>query len=139
MFHPWRALRDLPHIDLFWQESDVELGHSTFEPPCITITSGMTQAERRSTLTHELIHHERGSVPAINENAEERIVDDLAARRLIPLDVLLDKMVYCYDEHELAEVLWVDVPTVVTRLRNLTRAESEYLNDELYRRELMNP
>lgn len=138
-FHPWRSLRDRIELDLGWQDSDDELGHFDFECQRVTITSGMSQAERRCTLTHELIHHERGPVAAGCEAAEERVVDDLAARRLIPLDALIDGMVWSYGELELAEHLWVDEGTLVTRLRNLSAAESKFINDELDRREMTFP
>lgn len=136
MWHPWRRLRDLPEVGLEWQDRDDQYGHYDFIRDCITITSGMDQAERRCTLTHELIHRERGPVPAHLADKEEEIVCDLAARRLITLEALLDGMVWCYSEHELAEHLWVDDDTLVTRLRNLTPDESDYLETELYRREV---
>lgn len=138
-FHPWRSLRTLQDLDLGWQESDDELGHFDFARNRVTITSGMSQAERRSTITHELIHYERGPVAPGCEEAEERTVDDLASRRLISLEALVDGMVWCYGEQELADHLWVDLPTLVTRLRNLSAAESRFLNDELDRREMTFP
>lgn len=134
-FHPWRSLRDRRELGLEWEDSDEFLGHFDHSCDKVTITTGMSQAERRSTLTHELIHHERGPVVPGCEAAEERVVDDLAARRLISLEALVDGMVWCYGEAELAEHLWVDLPTLVTRLRNLSPAESKFLNDELDRRE----
>ena len=52
----------------------------------------LTQAERRCTLTHELVHRERGPVPRdpAAAAAEERAVDEIAARRLITLGSLVD-------------------------------------------------
>jgi hypothetical protein len=138
-FHPWRQLREHGETELGWQDSDTHLGHYDFTCDRVVITTGMSQAERRSTLTHELIHKERGPVAPGCESAEERVVDDLAARRLITLEDLIDGMVWCYGEHELAEHLWVDHATLVTRLRNLSAAESRFINDELDRREMTFP
>lgn len=63
------------------------------------------------------------------------VVDDLAARRLITLDDLLEAMVWSYDEHEVAVELWVDVGMVRARMRGLTDEESAELERRLYDRE----
>lgn len=142
-FHPWRALRHQPEIELGWERMEGEdVGYSTSCPKRIALADDLNQAERRSTLTHELIHHERG-IPAEGCNeAEERVVDDLAARRLIALDDLVEAMVWHFgmgSEDEIAEHLWVDRDTLVTRLRNLTDYESAYIANEIDRRELHIP
>lgn len=119
-----------------------EVGYSTECPKRIALADDLNQAQRRSTLTHELIHHERGiPVEGCNET-EERMVDDLAARRLIPLDALIEAMVWHFgmgSEDEIAEHLWVDRDTLVTRLKNLTDYESAYIANEIDRRELHIP
>lgn len=52
----------------------------------------LAQAERRCTLTHELVHRERGPVPTDPAAAarEEQIVDEITARRLITLSQLAE-------------------------------------------------
>lgn len=135
MWHPWRRLRDLAETRLEWQDTDDEWGHYDFAADCITIATGMTQAERRCTLTHELIHRERGPVPEHLREKEEEIVRDLSARRLIPMRDLAEAMLWSYDEYEIAEELWVDEPTVADRLRNLSEAERTFLREELDKRE----
>lgn len=132
--HPWRRFREMTESVLSWHHGGV-MGwcrHSTQE---VSMRLGMSQAERRSTIAHESVHLERG--PAIKGygQQEERIVDDVASRRLIGLDELIDGMCWCYGEEELAEHLWVDVPTLVARLKNLTAAESAHIDAELDRRE----
>lgn len=95
----------------------------------------MTQAERRCTLEYELQHVDRGPARTWKRDHEERVVDDLAARRLITFEELLEAMVWSYDEHEVAEELWVDVAMVRARMLGLTDEESAELERRLYDRE----
>ena len=48
----------------------------------------LSRAEERCTLTHELVHAERGPFPCWLTAREEAAVNAEAARRLIPLDAL---------------------------------------------------
>lgn len=130
-FHPWRSLRALPHIDLMWQDSDTEMGHFDFECQQVVITAGMTQAERRCTLTHELIHAERGPCPPGDSTREELAVHREAARRLIDIRKLGEALAWASDQEQAAEELWVDVPTLQTRLDALHPAERAYLRQHL--------
>lgn len=127
MWHPWRRLRDLSHIDLLWEDTDDEYGHATFVPPSITLAIGLTQAERRCTLTHELIHHERGQVLEQYHDREEAAVERESAKRLIGLEQLGDALAWSNDMGEIADELWVDVPTLQARLTCLHPAERAYL------------
>jgi hypothetical protein len=134
--HPWRRLGRLVDWTLhFAHLPDGILGHTDFRRRTITLAHGLTQAERRSTLEHELHHVDRGPAPQWRREYEERVVDDLAARRLIAFDDLLEAMVWSYDEHEVAEELWVDVGMVRARMRGLTDEESVELERRLYDRE----
>lgn len=132
VFHPWRALRLATEITLAWQARPGLLG--TYVAGSVVLHPWMNQAERRSTLTHELVHHERGIVTGDLRavDREEKIVDEIAARRLIPLDKLIDAMLWAGNEWELADELWVDVPTVLTRLKTLTDAEHQQINQRIY-------
>ncbi|MBH0121522.1 hypothetical protein I0Q12_19215 [Rhodococcus sp. CX] len=100
----------------------------------------LTQAGRRCTLTHEIVHLERGPVPRHPYFAalEEHIVDVLTARRLIALPHLIDKLLWTQHPHELADELWVDVDTLTTRVQHLTREERAHINRELARRQPWN-
>jgi hypothetical protein len=133
MWHPWRTLREHPWITLHWSRNlpTNQLGQTCHDTHTITLADGLTQVERRCTLTHELLHVHRGPVPDWCENREERQVDEAAARLLITLDQLADGLLWAADEHELADELWVDVPTVRTRLASLTDAETRHLNNRL--------
>lgn len=93
----------------------------------------LTQAERRCTLTHELVHRERGPVPSdpAAAAAEERAVDHIAARRLITLPSLIDGLQWTRDPHQLAEHLWVDLPTLRARMSGLDPIEVSELENRL--------
>ncbi|WP_181312505.1 hypothetical protein [Nocardioides campestrisoli] len=115
------------------------LGLTDYARRTVTLALGMTQAERRSTIAHELVHIERGPVPAAYVAREERIVDVITARQLVDFHELVDAMVWSLDEHEIADALWVDPAVVVVRLRTLTPLEAAVLNQRLDDAELLLP
>jgi len=141
VYHPWRILQKLGHLTVRWTHDlpDGVLATITFDTGEIRMRPGMSQAQRRSALTHELVHHERGPVPSWCASREEAAVCREAARRLISFDELARAMVWAYDDHELAEVLWVDVPTARARLDALTRAEADRLHELIDSAELRIP
>lgn len=96
------------------------LGATDTEARTIYLRPGMTQAQRRSTLAHELEH-------AADPSSLEHCVDEVAVRKLIPLDVLADALRWSLDEYELSRELWVDVPTVRARLGSLTDDEKDQI------------
>lgn len=133
-WHPWRTLRD--------EHTDVQLSCQHRLPDQIMglqrgariwLCRTLTQAERRCTLTHELVHRERGPVPADPAAAarEEQIVDEITARRLITLPQLADGLRWSRQTRELAEHLWVDQPTLQTRMATLDPVEVADLEHEL--------
>lgn len=122
--HPWRALRALGDWTLHWRDlGEDRLGVTDFDERTVTLTTGMTQAQRRSTIAHETVHIERGPVPAWLQSREEVQVDQVAARRLITFEALLQAAVWARTVHELAEELWVDEDTVLCRLKHLHPSE----------------
>ena len=139
-YHPWRHLRDRhPHEHVSFTDIGAVgcLGRRTVDGIELDMTS--TQRERRCTLTHELVHIERGPVPRDPRLAlrEEETVDRISAERLIELDHLIDVLAwnrYRVDD-EAAEELWVDLPTLLTRVRNLTDSERAFIDRELARRQ----
>lgn len=136
-WHPWRTLRE-QHDDVVvscrYGLPDRIMGLQLGDR--IWLSRILTQAERRCTLTHELVHRERGPVPTdpVGAAREERMVDEISARRLITLDALVDALRWSRRSRELAERLWVDQPTLDTRLTTLDRFEraevTERLRDE---------
>lgn len=121
-YHPWREAesarirvisRDLPGaLRGFW--------HSPSRT--VVLDRGLSQRERRSVLAHELVHAERGD--ACRQSARvEAEVHEIAARRLVPLDRLVDAMRWARSESCLADELWVDETIVRARLDGLTEME----------------
>lgn len=136
LWHPWRVLRT--------QHSDVDVSCRCRLPDRIMglqrgrriwINWILTQVERRCTLTHELVHLERGPVPAEPRARarEEKTVSELAARRLIPIAALIDAYRWCPAgvPAELADELWVDIPTLRTRMASLDPFEVAELEHHL--------
>ena len=90
----------------------------------------LLQRERRSSLTHELEHVERGHTGCCDP-AEESLVRQAAAHRLISLEALASALAWTRDVTELAEELWVDETTVRTRLDHLHPSEQAFLRRRL--------
>ena len=84
-------------------------------------------------MTHELEHVHRGPVPADECLAarEEAVVDGIAARRLVSLRELIEALLLSHHESEVADELWVDVPTLRTRIAGLAEAERVAIEDRL--------
>lgn len=135
MHHPWRGLRALAGWTLeFAPLPEGQTGETCYESRTITLTTGMTQAERRSTIAHEVIHAERPEFLESLRDKEERWVAEEAARRLIRFDHLIDALRWARNLHELAEELWVDEDTVRVRLAYLhpsERTKIDALREEL--------
>ncbi len=62
---------------------------------------------------------------------EERIVDELAARRLVPLRDLIEVLLLADNEHDVADELRVDVPTLRTRIAALAAHERDAIEARL--------
>ncbi|WGX98776.1 hypothetical protein [Nocardioides sp. L-11A] len=133
MYDPWDDFERyrLQGWKVRWCRLPDRLGHTTWHDLTVSLDPDQDQPQERGTVTHEVIHLERGPIPEGWEEWEERIVNELAARRLISLDDLVDGMVWAYDVDELAVVLWVDEATVRTRLQTLTEAEGREIQARL--------
>lgn len=125
MFHPWRTLRQMEDWTLEFAHLPAGvLGATDAQARTIYLKPGMTQAQRRSTLAHELEH-------VADPVALEHCVDAEAVRKLIPLDRLTEALRWSYDEYEMSRELWVDVPTVRARLAGLTKDEQDEIERAL--------
>lgn len=138
LWHPWKhAGENYPHFRIYHHHELPEhtWGLTSFERQIIWLCKRLNQAKRRCTLTHELVHIERGEPPTdrIGHAREEREVGVIAARRLITLPQLID----AYrerpggDDYAMADKLWVDVPTLRARLDNLEPLETTELEHQL--------
>lgn len=133
MYDPWDDFERhrLEGWKIRWRRLTGRLGRTNFHDRSVDLDPDQDQPQERGTVTHEVVHIERGPIPDGWEEWEERIVNRLAARRLISLDELVDGMLWSYDVEELAVVLWVDVPTVRVRLQTLTEAEGREIQARL--------
>lgn len=100
----------------------------------IQLDKRQRQAQRRCSLDHELVHVEHGDV-GCQSLKRERAVNQESARRLIPLDRLIDAAVWAHGVEELAEELWVDVATLRCRLDHLHPSERAAIRRALARRD----
>ena len=132
IYHPWREARRRTHlhIDL---EPMADRRRGCIRGERITISTADTQAQRRSTLAHELVHDERQVFPRdrVLRAREEQAVERIAARRLIQLEQLADTLRWTREPREAAAELWVDVPMLVAFVRSLTDEERRWLDERL--------
>ena len=134
MHHPWRHLRSLPHIRLTWARLADDVLGVTDGHSRIWLDDRQLQVERRCTLAHELAHIELGHRDGCT-GVEEVHASRLAARRLIRLDHLAEALAWSEHPAEVADVLWVDVDTLRTRLAHLHPAERHHIATRLARKE----
>lgn len=120
------------------QTADLGTVDGVWDPDTRTIWlhRDLTPAQRRCTLAHEVIHAARGDEKCADHvltARQERLVDEIAARLLIPLDALADALATDPHEPALCEALHVDVPTLAARLRYLTAEEVVHLQTRIQR------
>lgn len=132
MYHPWREARRRPHLVI--EHVDLPDDHrGCISGSTVRLNAGDLQAERRCTLTHELVHDERRIFPIdrVLRAREELRVERIAARRLIALERLVDALAWTRRTEEVAEELWVDVPMLVALVQSLTDRERDWIDAEL--------
>lgn len=124
MHHPWRWLRDrLPEWDVQFAAMPPGLiGGTDTAGRTIYLAPGMLQCQRRTVLDHELAHAEAGDVGPQHPKREAEI-NQQSARRLIPIDQLVDAAKWAHNIDELADECWVDVATMRCRLDHLHPSE----------------
>lgn len=134
--HPWHVMRDEhPHItiDLWHELPDGVAG--AWIGDTIYLDHRLTQVGRRCTLEHERIHLERQLIPddPVLVAREEAVVDEIAARNLIPLDILIDGLRWCQGVAgvEMADEVWTDRHTLNVRLATLTADEQQQIRTAL--------
>lgn len=132
-FHPWRALRAVD-VDVRWSPMPGRLGSWSLRERRITMDPRQSQAQKRCTITHELVRVERGH-DGPQPPAVDLAVRKEAAKRLISIYALADAIVWTENRDELAYELWVDRATVDARLDHLHPAEAGYLRRRLAARD----
>jgi hypothetical protein len=130
-YDPWRDLcENWPGIQVVVEVmSGRLLGELRY--PVIALRAGTTAAQRRCTLTHEIVHLERGLRDCGPWAArEERQVHAEVARRLIRIEDLACAIRHlggADDTSALAQALDVDRETLRLRLMLLSGAERAYI------------
>ena len=127
-YNPWRDLRDnWPHVQVVLEPlPERVLGLIRCDGMQVVIDSSLPRRQARCVLAHEIVHLERGLTHCLGEwrAEEERVVHDLAARRLITLTQLAAAMVQVGDdEARLVTELEVDKATLALRRAMLTSTE----------------
>lgn len=134
-YDPWRDLREnWPDIDAVVEPmAGYLLGELRY--PVIALRAGTSAAQQRCTLTHELVHLERGVTDCGPwAGREEVLVHSEVARRLISLTALGGAIRELGGDHDvgaLAQLLDVDRQTALLRLQRLTAAERAWLRAAL--------
>jgi hypothetical protein len=93
-YHPWRILRSMVHVSLDWVDdlppgvlADTDgVGH-------VRMARWQLQVEARVSITHEIVHLERGDTCG-SSDAIEAAVRRETARRLIRLNDLASSMLF---------------------------------------------
>ena len=126
-YNPWRDLRDnWPEVRVVLRPMPGRLlGELRY--PVIALRADTTAAQRRCTLAHEIVHLERGLHDCGPwAEREERVVHEVAARRLIGVDALrraVRELGGSADAAAVAALLDVDRETLRVRLGLLSPAE----------------
>lgn len=120
----------MPEITLLWHDGGAK-GYYDFRDQTISLRRGMTQAERRSTLRHELEHHYRGRFLQTLLVREELACEKAAARDLIDIRKLAEALAWSQDLEVVADELWVDPELVEIRTTYLHPAERMFLRQRL--------
>lgn len=126
-YNPWRDLRDnWPDVTVITVPMTGRL-LGLVQYPVIALRADTSAAQRRCTLTHEIVHLERGIDDCGPwEAREERLVHDEVARRLITPDQLVRaarELGGTHDRAALAAALDVDRETLEVRLSLVTAQE----------------
>ncbi|MDB2193335.1 hypothetical protein [Mycobacteroides abscessus] len=129
-WNPWQALViDHPGVGCSFDHQLPPRVLGLSKPSQIWVCKSLTGFEREATLAHELVHQERGIFglrDPLERAAEEREVEAITARRLIPLRDLIGAVFACPngDIGSWAQRLAVDVWLVRVRLLTLTEVEA---------------
>lgn len=112
----------MTHVVVEWRRPHHEAPGATDGASRIWLDPRMSQTERRSVLTHELVHLEYGHA-GCQPTAVERRVRDAAARTLISHEDLAAALPWAMSLEELADDLWVPPLVLRDRLAGLTATE----------------
>ncbi|QXT62717.1 ImmA/IrrE family metallo-endopeptidase [Tessaracoccus palaemonis] len=129
MFDPWTALDHLGwslRIAPTPRRGRCDWGRET-----ITLDPGLTSAEQRAVLTHELVHAWRGPFQRRRLAREEAAVRATAAKLLVDVPRLADAAAWSRHPLVIADLLDVDAATVTTRAEQLDDDERAIIDARL--------
>jgi hypothetical protein len=138
-YDPWVDLAEnWPHVRVVIEPMAGDLlGEVRDAGLLIALREGTSEAQRRCTLAHELVHLERGIFDCGQwEHREELHVHSEVARRLISLSALIEAIRALGGSHDLPALgqhLDVDGDTLGLRFRLLSRAERVAIRRALVR------
>ena len=129
--NPWQRLRTLVDVELRWHENG-PMGRTIHSEQAISLRLDMTWAERRCTVAHELLHIERGPMPAgLRAKDEERVRRETAQRMIPDIRPVGDAIAWALSPEEAAEELGVDVYVLRYRLKHMSPMERAWLQHRL--------
>lgn len=129
MYHPWRELRGLGHVDLHLITMPGNAPGRTNGVDTIWMDKSLQQVERRCILAHELVHLHRGHTECQTTAAEIDVRVE-TARRLITLDALVAAKRWARSFDELADELWVIPMVLADRINYLRQNEHDALTQD---------
>lgn len=137
MYCPW-VDAGARYAAIYIGQGDIEPARAAWLPrhKVILLARTLTRVQGRCALAHELAHidlQHRPDVAGRYGRWQEREADWLAARRLIPLPVLADALVWCRDDRALAEELDVVPELVDLRRTHLSQEELDCLREMVER------
>lgn len=111
--------------------------------PGIAMDRRLDRVQRRCALSHELAHIDLGDHHCSGASPDgprqgrrrERVADELAAERLLPLDRLAEVLRWALGPEEVAHELDVTPHMVRVRVRALTDAEKLWIDGQMARLE----
>lgn len=129
--HPWREIRALAHLLVFWRDDLGDGVHGLTDGENMWFATGRTQVQRRCAAAHELAHVRRGH-GTCQTGTVERSIRSETARYLLPdIRAIGDAMAWATTADEAADALWVTPDVLADRILCLHPAERAYLTDRL--------
>jgi Zn-dependent peptidase ImmA (M78 family) len=130
---PFQILAEHPDIILIRMPlPPYDMGRWYPSERVIVLDEGLTKAEERCTLLHELVHA-IGDDDVLGDcwlgGKQEMRCHARVARLLIPIDRLIAESAQAADDYQLAEALHVDLETLWVRRETLSDLELEMLAD----------
>ena len=118
---PWKPYKTLRDSDVEFALVDLPDGAGNAilatdgQAAAIMVRRDLPQPDRRCALGHELVHHERGGTSGLLDvDKEERQVERITARRLLPDRYLEQIIAELLDEHDGITAALVSERTDVT-------------------------